>query len=186
VPDPAPSAPFRLDVGGDPGTDPVALAGLAAEAEAAGFDGVGAAETRHDPFIALALAARATTRLELLTTIAVAFARSPMTVAQSAWDLQAISGGRFVLGLGSQVRAHVERRFSMPWSRPAARMAEYVRAVRAIHETWQTGAPLRFEGEFHQHARLPAPAGGARLGGLHERLHAASRRAALVAGLRGA
>jgi probable F420-dependent oxidoreductase len=146
--------PFRLDVGGDPGIDPLALAQRAAEAEAQGFDGVGAAETRHDPFLSLALAARETSRIELLSTIAVAFARTPMTVAQSAHDLQAISGGRFLLGLGSQVRPHVERRFSMPWSRPAARMAEFVRAVRAIWATWQTGEPLRFRGEFYTHTLM--------------------------------
>jgi probable F420-dependent oxidoreductase len=154
VPIDADPAPFLLDVGGDPGTDPLALARRAAEAEAEGFDGIGAAETRHDPFLALALAARETSSVELLTTIAVAFARSPMTVAQSAFDLQAISGGRFLLGLGSQVQPHIERRFSMPWSRPAARMAEFVRAVRAIWTTWQTGEPLRFRGEFYTHTLM--------------------------------
>jgi probable F420-dependent oxidoreductase len=146
--------PFRVDVGGDPGIDPLALARRAAEAEAEGFDGVGAAETRHDPFLALALAARETNRIELLSTIAVAFARNPMTVAQTAHDLQAISGGRFLLGLGSQVKPHIERRFSMPWSRPAARMAEFVRAVQAIWATWQTGEPLRFRGEFYTHTLM--------------------------------
>ena len=148
------AVPFRLDVGGDPGMDPVALAERAARAEAEGFDGVGAAETRHDPFLALALAARETSRIELLSTIAVAFARSPMTVAQTAFDLQSISNGRFLLGLGSQVKPHVERRFSMPWSRPAARMAEFVQAVRAIWSTWQTGEPLRFRGEFYTHTLM--------------------------------
>jgi probable F420-dependent oxidoreductase len=148
------AAPFRLDVGGDPGMDPVALAERAAVAEAEGFAGVGAAETRHDPFLALALAARETSRIELLSTIAVAFARSPMTVAQTAFDLQAISNGRFLLGLGSQVKPHIERRFSMPWSRPAARMAEFVQAVRAIWATWQTGEPLRFRGEFYTHTLM--------------------------------
>jgi probable F420-dependent oxidoreductase len=146
--------PFRVDLGGDPGSDALALASRAAEAEAEGFDGLGASETRHDPFLALALAARETSRIELLSTIAVAFARSPMTVAQTAHDLQAISGGRFLLGLGSQVKPHIERRFSMPWSRPAARMAEYVRAVRAIWATWQTGEPLRFQGEFYRHTLM--------------------------------
>ena len=126
----------------------------AAVAEAEGFDGIGASETRHDPFLALALAARETTRVELLSTIAVAFARIPMTVAQTAFDLQAISSGRFLLGLGSQVQPHVERRFSMPWSRPAARMAEFVQAVRAIWATWQTGEPLRFRGEFYRHTLM--------------------------------
>jgi probable F420-dependent oxidoreductase len=152
--DDAPRSPFRVDMGGDPGVDPLALARRAAEAEAEGFDGVGASETRHDPFLALALAARETTRIELLSAIAVAFARNPMTLAQTAHDLQAISGGRFLLGLGSQVKPHIERRFSMPWYRPAARMAEFVRAVRAIWTTWQTGEPLRFRGEFYTHTLM--------------------------------
>ena len=134
--------------------DALALARRAAEAEAEGYDGIGASETRHDPFLSLALAARETTRVELLSTIAVAFARSPMTVAQTAHDLQAISGGRFLLGLGSQVKPHIEKRFSMPWSRPAARMAEFVQAVRAIWATWQTGEPLRFRGEFYTHTLM--------------------------------
>jgi probable F420-dependent oxidoreductase len=166
VPAPDDPAPFRLDLGGDPGLDPVALAHRAAEAEAMGFDGVGASETRHDPFLSLALAARETERVELLSAIVVAFARNPMTVAQSAYDLQAISGGRFLLGLGSQVQPHIERRFSMPWSHPAPRMAEFVRAVRAIWATWQTGEPLRFRGEFYTHTLMtpffsppPVPAG---------------------------
>jgi probable F420-dependent oxidoreductase len=159
------AVPFRIDLGGDPGMDAIALARRAAEAEAEGYDGVGASETRHDPFLSLALAARETSRVELLSTIAVAFARSPMTVAQTAHDLQAISGGRFLLGLGSQVKPHIERRFSMPWSRPAARMAEFVQAVRAIWATWQTGEPLRFEGEFYRHTLMtpffsPGPLSG--------------------------
>src|SRR5439155_20225842 len=96
VPTPAdPTVPFLLDVGGDPGADARTVAERATEAEALGFDGIGASETRHDPFLSLALAAQATERIQLLTAIAVAFARSPMTVAQTAYDLQAISGGRF-------------------------------------------------------------------------------------------
>jgi probable F420-dependent oxidoreductase len=145
---------FRIDLGGDPGLDALALSRRAAEAEDQGFDGIGASETRHDPFLSLALAAQATSRVELLSTIAVAFARSPMTVAQTAHDLQAISNGRFLLGLGSQIKPHIEKRFSMPWSRPAARMAEFVQAVRAIWATWQTGEPLRFRGEFYTHTLM--------------------------------
>lgn len=160
------AVPFRIDLGGDPGLDAVALARRAAEAEAQGFDGIGASETRHDPFLSLALAAQATSSVELLSTIAVAFARSPMTVAQTAHDLQAISNGRFLLGLGSQIKPHIEKRFSMPWSRPAARMAEFVQAVRAIWATWQTGEPLRFRGEFYTHTLMtpffsPPPLPGA-------------------------
>jgi probable F420-dependent oxidoreductase len=127
---------------------------LAVEAEKLGYDGFGAAETRHDVFPALALAARATSRVELLSSIAVAFARNPMTVAMNANDLQLISGGRFQLGLGSQVQAHIERRFGMPWSKPAARMEEFVAAVRAIWRTWATGERLAFRGEFYRHTLM--------------------------------
>ena len=100
------------------------------------------------------LAAEATDRLELTTAVAIAFARSPMTLANQAWDLQSLSGGRFHLGLGSQIRPHVERRFSMPWSAPAARMRELVLAVRAIWAFWQDRSPLRFEGEHYTHTLM--------------------------------
>jgi probable F420-dependent oxidoreductase len=126
----------------------------AAAARAAGYDGLHASEVQHDPFLLLARAAGEASGLDLGTSIAVAFARSPMTVAHSAWDLQALTGGRFHLGLGAQVKAHVERRFSMPWSRPAARMREYVLALRAIWRSWQTGGRLDFEGEFYRHTLM--------------------------------
>jgi probable F420-dependent oxidoreductase len=119
--------------------------------EALGYDGGWSAETNHDPFLPLALAAEHTTRLEIGTGIAVAFARNPMTVANVGWDLQAYSGGRFKLGLGSQIKPHIEKRFSMPWSHPAARMREFVLALRAIWSAWETGGPLRFEGSFYTH-----------------------------------
>lgn len=122
--------------------------------EAHGFDGTFSFEGPHDPFVPLVVAARETTRLELGTAIAVAFARNPMSTAQVAQDLQRVAGGRFWLGLGSQVRAHVERRFSMPWSRPAARMREFVAAIRAIWRTWSTGEPLAFRGEFYTHTLM--------------------------------
>ncbi len=112
------------------------------------------AELNHDPFLPLARAATAAAPLELGTSIAVAFARNPMALATTAWDLQALSGGRFLLGLGSQVRAHIERRFSMPWSQPAARMREFILAMRAIWATWQHGTPLDFRGEFYQHTLM--------------------------------
>jgi probable F420-dependent oxidoreductase len=123
-------------------------------AEAAGYDGFAVSETRHDAFTSLALAARATERITLRSAIAVAFARNPMTVATLANDVQLISGGRFQLGLGSQVQAHVERRFAMPWSRPAARMEEFVRAVRAIWTTWAGEGRLFFKGEFYRHTLM--------------------------------
>ncbi|WP_396655336.1 TIGR03617 family F420-dependent LLM class oxidoreductase [Microbacterium sp.] len=145
---------FHVDAGGDAGTGPREFAEHAAAAEAAGYDGLIAAETRHDPFVSLSAAAVLTERVSLMTAIAVAFARSPMTVAATANDLQLLSQGRFVLGLGSQVRPHIERRFSMPWSAPAARMREFVAAVRAIWHAWETGDRLRFRGEHYQHTLM--------------------------------
>jgi probable F420-dependent oxidoreductase len=133
---------------------PLEVESLAVEAEKSGYDGFGAAETRHDVFTSLALAARATSRIELQSSIAVAFARNPMTVAVNANDLQLISGGRFQLGLGSQVKAHIERRFAMPWGQPAARMEEFLGAVRAIWHAWATGERLLFRGEFYQHTLM--------------------------------
>jgi probable F420-dependent oxidoreductase len=126
----------------------------AAAAQAAGYDGLHSAELQHDPFLLLARAVGGAPELEFGTSIAVAFARSPMTVAYSAWDLQALTGGRFYLGLGSQVKAHIERRFSMPWSHPAARMREYVLALRAIWRSWQDGDRLDFDGEFYRHTLM--------------------------------
>lgn len=148
------AAPFLIDAGGDPGTDPRRFARGAADLEAAGYDGIFAAETQHDPFVSLTAAAMRTERVTLMTGIAVAFARSPMTVAETANDLQLVSEGRFVLGLGSQIRTHIERRFSMPWSAPAARMREYVAALHAIWNAWRTGERLRFEGEHYRHTLM--------------------------------
>ena len=122
--------------------------------EDAGYDGIWTAEMGHDPFLPILPAAAATTRIQLGTGIAVAFARSPMTMAYTANDLQAASGGRFVLGLGSQVKAHIEKRFSMPWSQPAARMREFVLALRAIWAAWQSGSRLDFRGDFYTHTLM--------------------------------
>ncbi len=119
--------------------------------EAQGYDGGWTAETSHDPFLPLLLAAEHTSRIELGTNIAVAFARNPMTVANLGWDLQAYSQGRFVLGLGTQIQAHIEKRFSMPWSHPARRMREFVAAMQAIWSAWKDGTKLRFEGDFYTH-----------------------------------
>jgi len=122
---------------------------LARDAEALGFDGLWAAETKHDPFLPLALAAEHTTRVSLGTAIAVAFPRSPTVVAHTAWDLQAASGGRIILGLGTQVKGHNERRFSVKWTAPGPRLREYILALRAIWDCWQTGAPVNFRGEHY-------------------------------------
>ncbi|HIC88235.1 MAG TPA: LLM class F420-dependent oxidoreductase [Anaerolineae bacterium] len=126
------------------------VAATAQAAEATGFDALWTSETAHDPFLPLALAAEHTQRIQLGTAIAVAFARSPMTVAYTAWDLQALSGGRFVLGLGTQVKAHIERRFGMMWAAPAPRLREYIQALRAIWDCWQNSTRLNFRGEFYK------------------------------------
>jgi len=129
----------------------------AQEAEAAGYSGGFTAETSHDPFLPLALAAEHTTNLEIGTSIAVAFARSPMTVANTAWDLQAFSEGRFILGLGSQIKPHITKRFSMEWGNPGSRMREYVQALHAIWDYWQAAdfsTRLSFEGDFYKHTLM--------------------------------
>ena len=125
--------------------------------EEIGYDGAFSFEAKLDPFLPLAVAAEHTRTLRLGTAIAIAFARTPMTLANVAHGLQALSGGRFVLGLGSQVRPHIEKRFSMPWSKPAARMREIVVAIKAIFETWEGRAPLDHRGEFYRHTiMIPA------------------------------
>ncbi|MBV8788417.1 MAG: LLM class F420-dependent oxidoreductase [Mycobacterium sp.] len=124
---------------------------VAGALEEQGYDGGWTAETSHDPFLPLLLAAEHTSRLELGTNIAVAFARNPMIVANIGWDLQAYSQGRFILGLGTQIQPHIEKRFSMPWSHPARRMGEFVSALRAIWSAWRDGTKLRFEGDFYTH-----------------------------------
>jgi probable F420-dependent oxidoreductase len=126
----------------------------AARAEAVGFDGGWTAENQADPFLPLAVAAEHTERLTLGPSVAIAFARTPMTLAYVAADLQRYSAGRFVLGLGSQIRPHVEKRFSMPWSRPAARMREFVLALRAIWSAWEDSTPLAHRGEFYTHTLM--------------------------------
>jgi probable F420-dependent oxidoreductase len=134
--------------------DPADAGPAALRLEQAGYAGGFSFEGRHDPFLPLAVAAQQTRRLELMPGIAVAFARSPMTLANIAYDLQLLSQGRFILGLGSQIRPHIERRFSMPWSRPAARMRELVLAIRAIWESWQSTERLDFRGEFYTHTLM--------------------------------
>jgi probable F420-dependent oxidoreductase len=122
----------------------------AAAAEAAGFDEVMTAELGHDPFVPLALAALATQRIHLTTSVAVAFPRSPTVLASQAWDLQANSRGRFVLGLGSQVKGHNERRFGIAWSPPAPRLRDYIGALRAIWRCWETGARLDYQSTHYR------------------------------------
>ncbi len=129
-------------------------AATAREAEAAGYDGAWVAETSHDPFLPMAVAAEHTERIELGTGIAVAFARNPMNLANLADDLHRFSEGRFVLGLGSQIKPHITKRFSMEWSHPAARMRELVQAMHAIWDTWQDGTKLDFKGDFYTHTLM--------------------------------
>jgi probable F420-dependent oxidoreductase len=128
---------------------------LFAELEGAGYDGAFSYETKRDPFLPLAVAAQTTSALQLGTGIAIAFARTPMLLATLARDLQDLSRGRMTLGLGSQIRPHITKRYSMPWSRPAARMRELVLAIRAIWDAWDGVAPLDFRGEFYTHTLLP-------------------------------
>ncbi len=123
--------------------------------EAAGYDGISTQENRQDPFLTLAVAAVNSTRLELATGIAISFARSPMVFANLGWDLQRASAGRFVLGLGTQVKGHNERRFSVPWSAPAPRMKECVEAIRATWTSWATGSELKYEGDHYRITLMP-------------------------------
>ncbi len=136
------------------GDDLAKIPGQARDAESRGYDGWLVAETAHDPFLALGLAAEHTTDIEIGTGIAVVFPRSPMHVAQTANDLQAYSEGRFILGLGSQIKAHIEKRFSSEWSKPAARMREFILAMHAIWDCWNDGTNLDFRGDFYQHTLM--------------------------------
>jgi len=142
-----------VDLHLDPGTADPGLAAAAAERD--GLDGLWSTEVGHDPYLPLLPAAGSTRRITLGTAIAVAFPRSPMVHAQVAWDLQRASSGRFVLGLGAQVRAHNQRRYAAPWDRPAARMRDLVRAIRAIWRSFQEGVPLDHRGEFYPLSLLP-------------------------------
>lgn len=145
--------PLKVDVSVGAGR-PEDTADHAARAEERGADAVLVAETSHDPFMRLVPAALRTSRVQLGTGVAIAFARTPMTLAHSAYDLQRYSGGRAVIGLGSQIKPHITRRYGMPWSRPAARMREYVLAVREIWHSWQTGDKLDFRGDFYTHTLM--------------------------------
>lgn len=137
------------------GNAPAEIAESARRADRLGFDTTSSAETNHNPFLPLAIAAEHTENVNLRTSIALAFARSPMDVAYLSWDLQAMSGGRFVLGLGSQVRGHIVRRFSMNWTAPAPRMREYIQALRHIWNAWQKGEQVRFHGDHYDFNLMP-------------------------------
>ena len=144
------------------GKDIGATASEARALEAAGYDAIWTGETKHEPFLQMLVAAQNTERALIGTEIAIAFARTPMVLAHAGYDLQQYSRGRFVLGLGSQVKPHIERRFSMPWSHPAARMREFVLAMRTIWDCWQQGTDLDFQGDFYTHTLMtpffsPAP-----------------------------
>ncbi|MEI2618878.1 MAG: TIGR03617 family F420-dependent LLM class oxidoreductase [Thermomicrobiales bacterium] len=140
---------MRVETGlGDRPWDEVAR--QARLAEEMGFDGIGAPELKRDPFLTVAVAARETKTIRLETSVAIAFPRSPMVVAYESFNLQEMSGGRFVLGLGTQVKGHIERRFSTTWDSPGPRLRDYVQSLRAIWDTWQNGTPLRHDGPFYQ------------------------------------
>jgi len=134
-------------LGADLSMAPLAVADL----ERRGYDVAFSAEINNDPFFPLVLAAEHSESIELTTAICVAFARNPMTLANLAWDLNRYSHGRFTVGLGSQIKPHITRRFSMPWSHPAARIREFILAMRAIWACWATGEKLDFHGEFYRH-----------------------------------
>ena len=135
---------------GIPAHDLNSVGAAAQAAESNGFTGISTQENRQDPFLPLAVAAAHTNSLELRTSIAIAFARSPMVAANLSWDLQRASNGNFTLGIGSQVKGHNLRRFSVPWSAPAPRMREYVQSIRAIWDCWQNGTKLDYQGEHYQ------------------------------------
>ncbi|MFZ9481699.1 MAG: LLM class F420-dependent oxidoreductase [Ilumatobacteraceae bacterium] len=143
-----------MKVDGSLGSNLHGVGAQARELEAAGYSGAWTAETSHDPFFPLLLGAEHTETLELGTSIAVAFARNPMNLANIGWDLQAFSKGRFILGLGSQIKPHITKRFSMEWSHPAPRMREMIMAIRAIWDTWENGTPLAFRGDFYTHTLM--------------------------------
>ena len=135
-------------------SNPIEAGPAIKQLEDAGYDGAYTFEGAHDPFLPLISAAMQTSNIELITSIAVAFARNPMTLANIGYDLNLVSEGRFILGLGSQIKPHITKRFSMPWSSPAARMKEMVEAIKAIWDCWQNGTKLNYRGEFYTHTLM--------------------------------
>jgi probable F420-dependent oxidoreductase len=134
--------------------NPAEAAILAQQLESIGYDGVYSFEGQHDPFLPLAIASQTTSTVQLGTGIAVAFARNPMSLAYLANDMQLLSKGRFILGLGTQIQAHIEKRYSSVWDKPAARLRDMVLAIRAIFSAWESGDRLRYEGEFYKHTLM--------------------------------
>ncbi len=141
---------MKLDASIGFATDLKDVGALAQAAETIGFATIWTSETQHDPFLPLTHVAAQTSRLKFGTAVAIAFARSPLVVAYTAWDLAKQSGGRFILGLGTQVKPHIERRFGMTWTAPVPRLREYVQATRAVWQAWQTGEKLNFRGEEYK------------------------------------
>ena len=144
---------MKIDAGID--SNPKRIGNSARQLELLGYDGIRVAETNRDPFIPLTLAADQTQRIELVTSVAVAFARNPLSMAMQAHELNVFSSGRLVLGIGSQVKPHIERRFGMPWHGAAKQMREYIEALRAIFSCWYEGRRLEYEGEIYQHTLMP-------------------------------
>lgn len=145
---------MKVDVGIN--NDPLTIAESSRALERLGYDGIRIAETNRDPFIPLALAAASTNSIELVTSVVVAFARNPMSLALQAHELNRLANSRLVLGIGSQVKPHIERRFSMPWHKPAKQMREFIEAMQAIFACWYDGVRLEYEGEYYQHNLMPA------------------------------
>ncbi|UTT47942.1 TIGR03617 family F420-dependent LLM class oxidoreductase [Rhodococcus gordoniae] len=145
---------MKIYTGTEAAIAPTAVAAVARRAEAAGYDGLHVSETVHDPFLLALLALQATERLVVRTSVALAFVRSPLLTAYTAWDLSKLSGGRFHLGLGSQIRQNIEQRYAMPWSAPAPRMREYLGVIRAAFETFRTGKLVAYEGEQYRFTRM--------------------------------
>ncbi len=141
---------MKVDAYLSPGTPLAYVEPEAVKAADLGYDGFFAAETSHDPFMPLVIASKAAPRLTVGTAIALAFPRSPMITANVAWDLAAFTEGKFILGLGTQIKAHITRRFSGEWLPPGPRMRDYLHALRAIFKAWQSGEPLKYEGEFYR------------------------------------
>lgn len=144
---------MKVDTGVN--NDPLKIARQAKIMEELGFDGIRVAETNRDPFIALSQAATSTSSIELVTSVVVAFARNPMSLAMQAHELNRLAGGRLVLGIGSQVKPHIERRFNMPWHKPARQMREFIEAMNAIFDCWYENERLDYHGEYYTHTLMP-------------------------------